>query len=338
MIQCLFSLQRKCANTRPDLYLEIKENLIQFEDSVMRRVLKLKSTHCHFFAHDKKRDQHIKELQEIRDICSADFKNVTEGLQEFPSAESMLRLKAPSKRHMAAEENIMATTSLMFGEVTERIRALVAGIVSECLEMQGSPPCGYAVVGNHRFGAKSSSPFDPISLFLIIENVTAGTKAFFRNTLALLGMKIINLGETSLFSLNIRSLAWFADHIEPSGFSLANYIDDNEKKEFSMVPLDCIRTPKELTKMGVSDKRDIRLSIISLLQNMTFITGERLGINKIEILNYCRLIQLNRRYYQYYQSYSHGQLLFTLYLTNIHVLYGTPDLLRVTMLIHTHEY
>lgn len=240
----------------------------------MRRVLKLKSTQCHLFAHEKKRAEHLQELKEIRDICAADFRSVNECLREFPSAQALLKQKSPSTRHIAAEENIMATTALMFGEVTERVRSLIAGIIAECLELQGPPPCKYSVMGNHKLGGKELSPFDPISLFLIIEKDSAGIKAYFRNTLALLGMKINNLGETSLPSFNIRSIAWFASQSMPSGFSLANYIDENEKKDFSTIPLECIRTPKDLLKLAVSDKQAVRLAVISLLHNVTFITGE----------------------------------------------------------------
>ena len=239
----------------------------------MRRVLKLQSKQCHLFAHDKKREQHLKELKEIRDICKADFKNITDSIKEFPSANTLLMQKAPSTRAITAEENLMATTSLMYGEVTERFRALLAGMIAECHEIQGPPPCNFAIVGNYRFGTRDLSPFDPITIFIVIEKEGAGIRNYFRNTLALLGMKIQNLGETSLPSLNIRSLQWFAAQAKPSGFSLANYIDDTEKKDFSTIPLDCLRTPKELLKLAVSEKQDIRLALTSMLHGATFITG-----------------------------------------------------------------
>jgi len=240
----------------------------------MRRILKLKSTQCHLFAHEKKREQHLKELNEIRDISSADFKCIKDCFREFPSANTLLKQKAPSRRHIAAEENIMATTSLMFGEITERVKALIAGLVAECIELQGSPPCKFAVVGNHKLSSKDLSPFDPISVFVLIENDSAGVRAYFRNILTLLGMKILNLGETSLLSLNIRSIAWFANNAKPSGFSLANYIGDIEKKEFSIIPLECIRTPKDLLSLALGDKQSVRVAVLNLLSSMTFITGE----------------------------------------------------------------
>lgn len=250
----------------------------------MRRLLKIRSASCHLFAHEKKRTSHLKELQEIRDICAADFKNIKDCLREFPSAQALLKQKSPSTRHITAEENLMATTSLMFGEVTERMRAFLAGLISECIEIQGPPPCNYAVVGNHKLGGKDLSPFDPLSVFVLIEKDSAGIKAYFRNTLALLGMKINNLGETSLVSLNIRSIAWFATRATPSGLSLANYIDDTEKKEFSTIPLDSIRTSKDLLKLAVGDKQAIRVAIINLLHHMTFIAGMYLACNKHCIL------------------------------------------------------
>ncbi|XP_067939671.1 uncharacterized protein [Watersipora subatra] len=265
---------KKCVNQRPDLYARILDSLTKFEETAMRRILKLKSTNCHLFAHQKKTASHIKELQEIRDICSADFKNIKDSFREFPSAQTLLKQKSPSKRHIAAEENVMATTSLMFGEVTERMRGFLAGLINECFELQGPSPCNYVLVGHHKLAGKDLSPFEPISLFIIIEKETAGIKAYFRNTLALLAMKIINLGETSLLSLNIRSIAWFTIGATPSGLAMANFIDDTEKKEFSTIPLECLKTPKELLKLAVSDKHLIRQGIITLLHNMTFITGD----------------------------------------------------------------
>lgn len=252
---------------------EIHENLIAFEDAAMRRVLKLQSKQCHLFAHDKKRNLHLKDLKEIRDICTADFKTIKDSLRELPSANTLLKQKAPSHRAIKAEENVMATTSLMFGEVTERVKALLAGMIAECHEIQGPPPCNFVIAGNYRFGTRDLSPFDPISVFIVIEKEGAGIRNYFRNTLALLGMKILNLGETSLPSLNIRSLTWFSSQVQPSGFSLVNYIDENEKKDFSTIPLDCLRTTKELLKLAVSDRQSTRLSLVSMLHGATFITG-----------------------------------------------------------------
>ena len=266
-------LQQKCVD-RPDMSAKIKKALIQCEETAMRRVLKLKTNQCPLFAHDKQREKHLKELEEIRDICAADFQTIRECFREFPSALTLLKQKSPSTRHIAAEDNIMASTSLMFAEVTERTRAFIAGIIGECLEIQGPPPCKYAFVGNYKLGGKDLSPFDPISVLLIVEKATAAVKAYFKNTLTLLGLKINNLGETSLLSLNIRSISWYTEKEMPSGLALANYIDDPEKKEFPTVPLESIRTAQDLRKLSVGDKAPIRQTIINLIHNMTFITGK----------------------------------------------------------------
>lgn len=186
----------------------------------------------------------------------------------------MLKQRNLNSRQIQAEENIMATTSLMFGEVTERIRALVAGMVNECLELQGPPPCKFALIGNNKFGRKDLTPFEPISIFLVIEKDTASIKTYFRNTVALLGMKILNLGETTLPALNIRSLYWLNNTSTPPGFSLHRYIDDTEKKDFSTIPLDCMRTPKDLLQIAVSNKGNLRAGVTQLLQDVTFITGK----------------------------------------------------------------
>lgn len=240
----------------------------------MRRILKLKSTQCYLFDHENKAFQHREELKEIRDICSADFKNINDNLREFPSSASMLKQRKLSSRQIQGEENIMATSALMFGEVTERIRALLAGMINECLELQGPPPCKFALIGNQQLGRKDLSPFEPVSVFLVIEKDTASTKAYFRSTIALLGMKILNLGETTIPALNIRSLHWLNENAKPSGFSLLGYIDDTEKKDFSTIPLDCLRTPKDLLQLAVTNKPEVRAGIVSLLQDITFITGK----------------------------------------------------------------
>ena len=52
------------------------------------------------------------------------------------------------------------------------------------------------ISGNHHFGSKDISSFDPISIFILLEKDSASIKTFFRNTLALLGLKMMNLGET----------------------------------------------------------------------------------------------------------------------------------------------
>lgn len=247
--------------------------LINFEDMAMKRILKLKSTMYHLFDHDEKANQHREELKEIRDICAADLKVINDNLSEFPSASEMLKQKTASARQIQAEENIMATTALMFGEVAERTRTLLASLMAECIELQGPPPCAYALVGTEAFARKELTPFQPVSVFLIIEKDSAPNKNYFRNCLCLLGMKMLNLGETSLTSLNIRSLTWLTSKAEPSGFSLHRFIDDHEKSDFSTITLDCLRTPKDLLQLAVGTKAHIRAAILSIVRDMTFITG-----------------------------------------------------------------
>lgn len=264
----------KARETNPETYQAVKETLISFEDMMLRRVLKIKSTSCHLFQHDAKLEQHRSELQEIREVCAADFKNILDSLKELPTSKTMLEQKCSSDRQIQAEDNIQAVVSLMTSEIAARIKNLLAGMINECVEMQGPPPCKYALVGNRELGSKEVSPFQPVSVLLVIEKDSATAKLYFRNTIALLGMKVLNLGETTLSALNIRSLQWLSSDAKPPGFSLRGYIDDNEKKDFSTVPLDCVRTPKDLLQNAVGNKADVREAIVDLLHDITFIAGQ----------------------------------------------------------------
>jgi len=45
-------------------------------------------------------EAHKAELKEIRDLCQADFRTITDSIKEFPTAKSLLRHKPPTDRQV----------------------------------------------------------------------------------------------------------------------------------------------------------------------------------------------------------------------------------------------
>jgi len=242
----------------------------------MKRVLKLKMTQIHSFAHEKSRDDHMTDLVELRNICEGDFCHLIECITDLPSTSAILERQPMTNKQARIEDRIIASCSVLLTETSVRVTSLLYKIWEECIDITGPPPCRYTLVGNRKFGSKDIAGLEPVSIFLLLEKESAGLKSFFRNLLVLFGMKINNLGETALNSLGIRSLGWlWEDSLSSSAFSLANYYEDIEKKPgFSTVPIECLYTPNDLMRKADGIKASERRKVLELCGCNTYIAGD----------------------------------------------------------------
>lgn len=199
-------------------------------------------------------------------------------LKELPDVKSTLNKAAEEqqKKLMLLEDKILALYKVMTEEVLRRRLALFKEVLLECIALLGGDlPCQYALTVNSRWQLGLASPNEPISCYILIEKNDAACKTYFRNLLTLFGMKVINLCETSIQFLNIKSLNWYDDGMRLKGLALYDFIDDTEKKYFTSIPMESVFTIRELMAAAQSSAGDKRAAIKEICDGIHMVAGSQ---------------------------------------------------------------
>ncbi|XP_019622328.1 PREDICTED: uncharacterized protein LOC109468524 [Branchiostoma belcheri] len=238
--------------------------------------------------------RHRARLKKIRDECKV-LLGCAEKICDF-EGDPMESSEVKDK-----EANWVAAVRSLFHATAGRMKDFVRELLAECRETLGQPPCKYAIIGLGSMAREEMTPYSDFEFAILLEEdkATEQHKMYFRNLTSLLHLKVINLGETILPSMAIRSLNnyyssevednWLYDWKTPRGFAFDGAMPSASKTPLGRETVDgkasveLIMTPSEMAsiqeKQALADEDD---HLSDILSTVTWVDGDKSLVDKYQ--------------------------------------------------------